>query len=124
MKMYYLYILLLEGNNKYIGITENLDARIEKHFNGEGSEWCKLHKPIDILYTKKLNCNLIDAKLYEKIHTLCNMYTDGINKVRGAAYTRRQEYRESMFDKYFVHLNRNMCRNEIISILTGIIFNE
>ncbi len=45
------YVLLLENDKYYVGITSNYKQRMENHFNGRGSEWTKLHKPIRVIET-------------------------------------------------------------------------
>ena len=42
----YIYVLLLEENKYYIGKSNNIDNRLESHFNGNGSAWTKKYKPI------------------------------------------------------------------------------
>lgn len=77
-----IYILLLEGNNYYIGKSENVDSRLESHFNNNGSEWTKLHKPIKRLQLIT-NCSDFDEDKY----TLEYMNKYGIDKVRGGTYS-------------------------------------
>jgi predicted GIY-YIG superfamily endonuclease len=42
------YVLKLENDKYYIGITYNLNIRFAQHLAGEGSKWTKQHKPICI----------------------------------------------------------------------------
>lgn len=48
-KDWYLYVLKLEGDNYYIGITTDLSRRMTTHFTVGGAKWTKLHKPLTIL---------------------------------------------------------------------------
>ena len=43
-----IYRLQLLNNKYYIGIISNLDRRIGEYFDGYGSQWIKLNKPIKI----------------------------------------------------------------------------
>ena len=47
--MLLIYVLLLEGGKYYVGKTNNLDARLQEHFNGYGSTWTHSHQPLQIL---------------------------------------------------------------------------
>jgi hypothetical protein len=44
-----LYVLKLENEKYYIGITYNLNFRYAQHCQGHGARWTKLHKPIGIV---------------------------------------------------------------------------
>jgi predicted GIY-YIG superfamily endonuclease len=75
----YVYVLLLEDKNYYIGITNNLIRRFNQHYNGEGADWTKLHKPIKLL--KVFEGDLED----ERQETLRWMKKRG-SKVRGSVW--------------------------------------
>ena len=78
----YIYILELEDNKYYVGMTENVDKRMYSHFNGKGSEWTKLHKPVKI-YKIFRSIDIFDEDLYTKKM----MYYKGIDNVRGGSYS-------------------------------------
>ena len=44
------YVLELEDNCYYVGITMNLNQRLAQHWTGSGAKWTRLHKPISVLY--------------------------------------------------------------------------
>jgi predicted GIY-YIG superfamily endonuclease len=75
------YILLLEGDKIYVGITNNIDKRMQQHWDGYGSKWCKKYKPIKILKTIP-ECRKTDEITY----TLEYMKKYGINNVRGGPW--------------------------------------
>lgn len=83
--VYHLYVLLLEGDNYYVGITRNPNRRFGEHFSGNGSKWSKLHSPISVISREEVLDEDI-AKVHERILTLKYMKEYGINKVRGAGY--------------------------------------
>lgn len=78
--MVYIYVLKLENGKYYIGKTLNPYFRLKSHFNLEGSEWTKIHKPIKLL-------DLIEGDDYDE-DKYTKMYMDkyGIDNVRGGSY--------------------------------------
>jgi predicted GIY-YIG superfamily endonuclease len=54
-KPIYLYVLKLQNNCWYVGMSRNVDKRYQTHCKGKGSLWTKLHKPIELY-------KVIDAK--------------------------------------------------------------
>jgi hypothetical protein len=79
--MFNIYILQLENNKYYIGKTKNSELRIRRHFNGKGSEFTKLFKPIKV---EKIYFNCDDELKY----TLKYMYKYGIENVRGGPFVK------------------------------------
>lgn len=79
--MVFIYILKLEHEKYYIGKTNNPQFRLENHFNLNGSEWTKIHKPISILELRS-NCDDYDEDKITK------QYMDkyGIDSVRGGSF--------------------------------------
>jgi hypothetical protein len=80
--MVFIYILLLENKKFYIGKTNNPEFRIESHFNNNGSEWTKIHKPIRLMKLFS-DCDNYDEDKY----TLKWMETEGIDNVRGGSFS-------------------------------------
>jgi predicted GIY-YIG superfamily endonuclease len=82
-----IYVLELEGGNYYVGKTQNLTKRRQRHFEGKGNEWTKMHPP------RKLIGAHIDigeaGDDLEKLTTLAYMKKYGIDKVRGYAWSQR-----------------------------------
>jgi hypothetical protein len=77
-----IYILKCDHEKYYVGSTNRLvNDRIIEHFNNNGSEWTKLHKPISI---EKIieNIDNYDEDKYTKMYM--NKY--GIDNVRGGSY--------------------------------------
>jgi len=78
-----LYILLLENNKYYIGITLNLNQRLAQHFTGEGSQFTKKYKPLEvhkIIYNNDIN------ESYENKITLEYMHKYGYENCRGGSW--------------------------------------
>jgi putative endonuclease len=63
MKPYYLYVIESDNGRHYIGITENVERRLEAHNLGL-SRWTKRYKNWTVIYREKLN-NLSAAKKKE-----------------------------------------------------------
>lgn len=78
-----IYFLYLENDKYYVGRTDNLNSRIDNHFNNIGSMWTKKYKPIKIIKIIK-NCDYFDEDKY----TIKLMAKYGINNVRGGSFTR------------------------------------
>ena len=76
----WIYILKCQNNKWYVGRTNDVKKRLQQHFDGEGSEWTRLHKPIDVV--EKIKGDIYDEDKY----TLKYMGKYGIENVRGAAY--------------------------------------
>lgn len=76
-----IYILELENGKYYVGRSTCSKSRILQHFNNNGSEWTKLHKPIRIISQIKTNDPFDEEK-----HTLLTMDKYGIDNVRGGSY--------------------------------------
>lgn len=76
----HVYVLLLEGGYFYVGWSSQVDARIAQHFFGEGSEWTKLHRPVQVL-----SCFPGDTEI-EDATTISVMCQHGWERVRGGRW--------------------------------------
>ena len=64
---WFLYVLFLENDCYYIGITLYPEQRIYAHFDGEGANFTKRNKPLNVV---ELYClNMSDRKLCYKLET-------------------------------------------------------
>lgn len=81
--MIFVYILLLEQNKYYVGRTNNINFRLNEHFNKFGSYFTKKYKPIKV---KKIiqDCDYFDEDKY----TIKMMAKYGIENVRGGSFTK------------------------------------
>jgi predicted GIY-YIG superfamily endonuclease len=84
--MAYVYTLNLENGRKYVGMTSNLNKRINDHFNGNGAKWTQKYSPISVNSVKKVSDVSCAKKLETKIYNKMKDY-HGIEKVRGAGHT-------------------------------------
>ena len=48
----WLYILKLENDKYYVGITDDLSRRLNQHFGNRGFNWTKLHKPLSMVHLR------------------------------------------------------------------------
>ena len=83
LKIFTGYILQLENDNWYVGITERGTDRLYEHFCGLGAKWTKLHKPVTIHRVEYIGSNQNSASAWEKETTLSYMEKKGHKKVRG-----------------------------------------
>jgi hypothetical protein len=102
------YILKLKNDKYYIGSTDNIDLRLKQHYDGCGSAWTKLHKPIETVEILD-NCNKFDEDKYTKIY----MSKYGIDNVRGGSYC------EIDISKYVEILNREFTHSENLCFKCG-----
>ena len=79
-----IYVLELEDDCFYVGITYNLNLRIAQHLSGTGAGWTKMHKPVKIVEVFHDGCTrqMEDevTKRYVEIY--------GTECVRGGSWTR------------------------------------
>ena len=86
LKIYIGYILQLENDNWYVGITFRGIERLYEHFCGLGAKWTKLHKPVTIHKVEYIGSDISYASAWEKQTTLSYMEEKGYKKVRGAGW--------------------------------------
>ena len=60
----YMYILLCDDGSYYTGSTTDLELRLEQHFNGEGANHTRKHKPVKLLYFEEFD--RIDEAYYRE----------------------------------------------------------
>ena len=85
-----LYVLKLEDECWYIGMTRNIDKRYKAHKKGK-TYWTKEHKPIEVHETRdtELNSDSAASKLEDEL-TLEYARKFGMDKVRGGGYCQRK----------------------------------
>jgi predicted GIY-YIG superfamily endonuclease len=66
-----IYCLKLRSGKYYVGKTNNINFRLSDHFDGNGSEWTRIYKPVSV-YTIKHNCDDFDSSI--KFLTLIEHY--------------------------------------------------
>jgi len=77
-----LYVLKLEEDNYYIGMSYNLNFRWSQHWSGSGAKWTRLHKPVEVV---KVIYPATEAGIENRI-TKEYMEVYGSDKVRGGNY--------------------------------------
>lgn len=76
------YILQCDDNKYYVGKTNQpVENRVSDHFAGIGSQWTRLHKPVQLLSVIP-NARPDDENKYTKLY----MKKYGIDNVRGGSY--------------------------------------
>jgi len=63
--MFYLYILKNSKNHLYTGVSSNLQARINRHNQGDGAEFTKRNKNFKLVYSEKF-LTLLQARKRER----------------------------------------------------------
>lgn len=81
---YLLYVLILQNNMYYVGITRNPEARFNDHRNGNSTYFVKQNLPIISIQTKVLKTtNKREAEKIETKKALQLMKKHGIENVTG-----------------------------------------
>lgn len=86
IKTYWLYVLKLENNKYYVGVTSKTpEQRFKQHLTGFiGAGWTKKNKPIKIFDRKELgSMTFPEAEAYENKVVREYIKKYGINNVRG-----------------------------------------
>ena len=52
-KIYFVYILECSDKSYYIGYTDNLDARVEKHNKGKAAKYTSGRRPVNLVYCEE-----------------------------------------------------------------------
>ena len=100
-----IYILKLENNKYYVGKTNNIESRLENHFNNNGSFWTKKYKPESIVEIIK-NCDEFDEDKY----TLKMMKKYGIENVRGGSFCKFKLSNDNVNTiKQMILFNSDIC---------------
>ena len=60
----YTYILRCEGDNLYTGSTRNIEKRFTQHCSGQGANFTKKFRPIEIVYVE--SHSRIDQAFYRE----------------------------------------------------------
>lgn len=63
--MFFIYILRGPKNHLYVGCTSNIPNRIERHKAGDGAEFTKRNKTLELVYSEKFP-TLLEARRREK----------------------------------------------------------
>lgn len=77
-----LYVLKLENNKYYVGITNNLEKRYNEHLCGLGTKWTKIYKPLCIESSTDVNTMFDEDNKTKEM-----MMRYGIDNVRGGSYS-------------------------------------
>ena len=96
----FIYILSLDGEALYVGITKHLNKRIEQHQNGKGSEFTKLfsYGKIEKVFDIELESDQYDddaVKFLETQITFGLMNSFGYNNVRGGEFKTSRKYNKN-----------------------------
>jgi len=89
----YLYVLELQDQCYYVGLTSDVANRMSQHFSGEGAQWTLLHRPIKVLHT--ISTGTKDAREAERKEdevTIALMMKYGIGRVRGGHFCNVEQH--------------------------------
>ena len=91
----WVYVLRLAGDRYYVGVSKELNRRLEEHWSGAGSRWTKEYPPVDVETLHRCEGSGADVTALEKKVTLELMRRcitpddpEGWRRVRGGPYTK------------------------------------
>ena len=67
LSMYYLYILRGPRNHLYVGVTNNISKRIERHKSGDGAEFTKRNEAYELVYSAEFETYLEARKREQQV---------------------------------------------------------
>jgi len=84
----HLYVLELAGGKFYVGQAKDPDRRIRKHFNGSGSQWTRMHRPVREVSRELLaGVDYRAGEIAENTLVVQLMRLHGYQNVRGGFFT-------------------------------------
>lgn len=86
---WFLYVLRLEQNKYYIGISTDPTERFLEHKDHKKNcaGWCKKYNALELMYTIDTNTRaMLEATIIEDIYTLKYIEKYGFENVRGGRY--------------------------------------
>lgn len=105
-KKKFLYVLKLQNNKYYVGITKDIDQRFQEHVAGKGSWFTKLYKPEKIIqadiYTDIPENEMLDVETFVTVEY---MQKYGISNVRGGKLMAKNS-------NHFVHIYNKYTKTE------------
>jgi hypothetical protein len=78
----FVYAIECENCHFYVGKTANIKERWKAHCTGKGCWWTELHKPVRLLFCKRMQ-----HPMDETLETLKLMSAHGSEMVRGGAFS-------------------------------------
>ena len=107
---YCVYVLLLENNKYYVGVTSNLKNRLYIHRSGNGALFTKMYEIKKLIGTIKCSLFVNKVGLFsdkdipshldcEELVTICFISEYGMENVQGAQYTGNRS-RGTYFSKF------------------------
>ena len=84
---YTVYVLKLQEEKYYVGVTYNPEKRIKTHGKKKGSKWTHIYKPVETVYQQEIGeMDYYDAEYFENYYTYLAIQKYGWENVRGGAF--------------------------------------
>ena len=65
MDIWFVYILRCSDKSYYVGISQNVEERLNRHQTGRGADYTKTRLPVELVYVEKTG-NQSEALIREK----------------------------------------------------------
>ena len=86
-KTFTVYVLQLENEKYYVGLSKDVDRRFQEHQTGVGAKWTKKYPPIKVVYKMVTSHTAyLYASTIENLKTIEYMKKYGKENVRGGTY--------------------------------------
>ena len=86
-KTFTVYVLQLEDEKYYVGLSKDVDRRFQEHQTGVGAKWTKKYPPIKVVYKLVTSHTAyLYASTIENLKTIEYMKKYGKENVRGGIY--------------------------------------
>jgi predicted GIY-YIG superfamily endonuclease len=114
IRHFWLYVLYLEGDKYYIGITTNFMNRFRQHGGPYGAQWTRKHHPLKVLELHDLGTiTNYDAEKIEQDFFEQYRKKYGVTRVRGG----RIVSTGSIFNLGKFYFNRQMLEAFLVLVL-------
>lgn len=67
---YFVYILLCRDGSYYTGYSNNPARRLVRHMKGQGANYTRMHKPVELVYLQRLKTRRAAMKREREIKAL------------------------------------------------------
>lgn len=104
------YVLKLEDDRYYVGLTTNLKRRYQQHCDGKGAKWTQLYSPVEII---ELQSGDVENELTSKY-----IAKYGYGNVRGGDYCQLQDltYRQALRQQKRVRKREGKTSSNALSV--------
>ena len=79
---YYVYLLLCDDGSYYTGYTNNVTSRLERHKEGHGARYTRMHIPKKVVYVERFRTRRAAMKREHQIKALSHSKKHKLASIR------------------------------------------